>query len=129
MTKQSKNRRRKLKRLWFSTKKSMGWDSKGAPRWVYVFDAGFRDGDEGVFKIGISFNLKARELELKSGNPYGKILFAGFARRAREIEKQLHRFYQNRQIDREMFSLTKPDLLYIRQELQKASEDWYKSWA
>jgi len=100
---------------------------KGKYGWVYVYDTKFRNGDKGTYKIGRSVNAKLRESELRAGNPYGKVIFAGFVGgQAKTIEAEFHQRYFDYWIEREMFLLTKEDVAYIKTRLKYIATKWFQ---
>ena len=94
---------------------------KGKFGWVYLFHTGFTD----IYKIGRSVNPKMRLAELNSGNPCGKMLFAGFVgSNARDIESGLHTKYRELWINREFFTLNQDDISWIYTFLKSISTEW-----
>jgi len=101
---------------------------KGRYGWVYVYDTSFRSNGTGTYKIGRSVNPKYRLAELNQGNPYGKMLFAGFVgQQAKSLEGHLHTHYTDKWIEREMFSLLPTDIDHIRLEIKRVATMWYEN--
>jgi len=94
---------------------------KGKYGWVYLFHTGFND----IYKIGRSVNPQYRLAELTSGNPNGKMLFAGFVGNdAKIIESNLHKKHSASWIKLEFFSLTEFDVESMYRFLKSISTKW-----
>jgi len=90
-----------------------------------VFDTSFSDSDGRVVKIGRSANPNFRIGELTQGNPFGKMLFAGFVgRSAMRMEADFHMMFREKWIQREMFRLSEFEIDRMKSILRKSSTKW-----
>jgi hypothetical protein len=80
---------------------------------VYLLTDGF------YFKIGIAKNVIGRINKLQIGNPHRiKEVFSYPLENAFEIEKRLHKKFQNKQMVGEWFDLDKSDVRAIKKYLK-----------
>ena len=102
--------------------------SRYASGWIYVFDTKFHEDGKTTYKIGQSKNPLHRLSELRSGNPYGEILFAGFiGRRVHVAEVDFQKMFKKERVEREMFALDTQQLMGLRVKLRVLSSRWYEN--
>lgn len=78
--------------------------------YLYVFE------NQGLFKIGTTFNIVSRHNSLQCGNPFPiRIVFAIKIRNCKELEAELHTIFKEKRFSREWFSLDDGDLDIIRE--------------
>ena len=70
--------------------------------------------ENGLYKIGISTNPKARYASLATGPIAIGLLWSKEMITAREVEQELHRHFQAKRIRGEWFELNEQDVEYIR---------------
>lgn len=88
---------------------------KYSRRYIYIMDLGF----DGLYKIGMSTNPKRRLRALQSGNPKMKLVLFIKVRASTVTERHLHRSFENRRFDRELFHLTHEDIMKIETYLTR----------
>lgn len=76
---------------------------------VYIFSLG--QGD--LYKIGCTTNIERRLQSLRASNPFMKCIWSAWVRDMKSVEKQIHSNCSKYRLDREIFRLTREQLLGI----------------
>lgn len=76
---------------------------------VYIFSLG--QGD--LYKIGCTTHIERRLKALRASNPNMKCVWSAWVRNMRDVEKKIHKMYEDYRLDREIFTLSQKQIVHI----------------
>jgi predicted small metal-binding protein len=89
---------------------------------VYIIDLGL--GYRCYFKIGCSTNIERRLKDLRAANPGAKCAWSAWVKDMREVEKILHKHFEQYRVEREIFELTRAEVMEANEIVNKIKEEY-----
>lgn len=81
-------------------------------------------GKDNLYKIGCTTHVARRVKQLGASNPNIKCVWSAWVRDVRRVEAKIHKIYENYRLDREIFELSREQILNINNFVNSLKESY-----
>lgn len=87
---------------------------------VYIFSLGYGE----LYKIGCTCHIEQRLKHLKASNINMKCVWSAWVKDMKDVEKKIHETYKDYRIDREIFKLSREQIVKINNFVNQIKESY-----